>query len=109
MKTLKFYPNLCVQILSGEKTVTWRIHDDKDLQVNDEIQFVNRETKTVFGVGTIAHTQIKTLGTLEKSDWEGHERFASEEEMYATYRFYYGDTVGPPTEVKRINFSFKAL
>ncbi len=89
--------------------MTWRIHDDKNLQTNDEIQFVNRETKQCIGIEIILHIKIKTLGTLEESDWEGHERFASEKEMYATYRLYYGDTVGPETEVKIINFSFKAI
>jgi hypothetical protein len=31
MKTLKFYDNLIPLILSGEKTSTWRIFDDKNL------------------------------------------------------------------------------
>lgn len=108
MKTLKFRPNLCKQILSGEKTATWRLLDEKDLQTSDEIEFVNWETKLVFGTGAITHINTKTLGTLEESDWEGHERFASEAAMYETYRSYYGDAVGPETEVKLINFSFKA-
>jgi len=31
MKTLKFAPDLCAQILAGTKTSTWRLFDDKNL------------------------------------------------------------------------------
>ena len=107
MKTLKFQPHLCEQILTGEKTATWRLFDDKDLQEGDEIELVNFETKETFGTGVITQLRIKTLGTLEAIDWEGHEKFDSEEAMYATYLSYYGDTVRPDTEVKIITFGFK--
>jgi hypothetical protein len=51
----------------------------------------------------------KTLGTLEAADWIGHERFPSEEIMYETYRGFYGDVVGPNTEVKLLWFTFTPL
>ncbi len=107
MKTLKFKPHLCQQILDGEKTATWRLFDDKDLEEGDEINFVNKETLESFGKGYIKELKIKSLGTLVEGDWEGHERFASEEEMYETYKSYYGDKVGPDSELKIIDFSFK--
>jgi hypothetical protein len=106
MKTLKFRSGLCEQIMAGTKTATWRLLDDKDLQEGDSLEFMNWETREVFGAGSITALRIKTLGSLEESDWEGHEQFASEGEMYATYRTYYGDAVGPETEVKIIDFSF---
>jgi len=106
MKTLKFAPELCIQILQGTKTSTWRLFDDKDLQTGDVLQFINKETLVEFGVATITSLHTKTLGTLDDSDWEGHERFSSEEEMYVTYRKYYGDKVSPDTEVKIIHFNF---
>lgn len=31
-KTLNFYDNLPELVLSGEKTTTWRINDDKDIK-----------------------------------------------------------------------------
>ena len=107
MKSLKFKPELCKLILQGEKTVTWRLFDDKDLQVGDEIQFVNKETLKSFGEGAITKIVVKTLETLEEADWEGHERYSSEEEMYNIYRSYYGDNVGPETELKIIDFTFQ--
>lgn len=107
MKTLKFAPHLVEKILKGEKTSTWRLFDDKDLREGDEITFINKETGEAFGSAVITSLRTKTLGTLEESDWEGHERFSSEEEMYATYRTYYGDSVGPDSEVKILTFDFE--
>tara|TARA_B100000745_G_scaffold298646_1_gene247748 strand:+ start:12440 stop:12781 length:342 start_codon:yes stop_codon:yes gene_type:complete len=107
MKTLKFAPNLVPLLLSGEKTTTWRLFDDKDLSVGDKILFLNKKTLEEVGVGEIASVEVKTLGTLTDKDWEGHERYSSDEEMYKTYRGYYGDKVGPDSEVKLIDFDFK--
>jgi len=70
---------------------------------------MNKETGETFGNGEIVNLYTKTLGTLEKTDWVGHERFASEEEMYATYRSYYGDEVCPNTEVKILSFTFTPI
>ena len=106
MKTLKFTPELCEQIIASTKTSTWRLFDDKDLTVGDELIFVNKQTLESFGTGEITQLYTKTLGTLEESDWIGHERFDSEETMYATYRQYYGDRVSPDTEVKILQFTF---
>jgi len=109
MKTLKFTPELCRQILEGIKTSTWRLFDDKDLQEADLLTLLNTETLEPIGTATITKLYTKTLGTLEEADWEGHERFASEEEMYTTYRQYYGDKVTEDTKVKIISFQFKPL
>jgi 16S rRNA (adenine1518-N6/adenine1519-N6)-dimethyltransferase len=106
MKTLEFKSHLCDQILDGSKTSTWRLFDDKDLQNGDELEFLNKDTGETFGTATITSLYTKTLGTLEDKDWEGHERFASDEEMYSTYRQYYGDSVDKNTEVKLLSFAF---
>jgi hypothetical protein len=106
MKTLKFTPELCIKILEGTKTSTWRLFDDKDLQIGDELIFINKESLEQFGTAKIGSLYTKTLGTLEDIDWQGHERFASDEEMFKTYRKYYGDKVSADTEVKIIHFDF---
>ena len=41
MKTLKVDHDTALQIAAGTKTTTWRINDDKNLSVNDEIEFVD--------------------------------------------------------------------
>jgi uncharacterized protein YqfB (UPF0267 family) len=109
MKTLKFKPHLCEQILEGVKTSTWRLFDDKDLKEGDVLTLLNKETLDSFGTAVITSLYTKTLGTLEDKDWEGHERFASDEEMYATYRKYYGNNVNEDSEVKIISFAFNPL
>lgn len=106
MKTLKFAPHLVEQILSGEKTSTWRLFDDKDLQESDELIFINKETGEQFGTATITSLKTKALGSLADDDWVGHERYASDEEMYASYRKYYGDKVDENSEVKILTFDF---
>ena len=68
MKTLKFAPNLVDKILSGQKTSTWRLFDDKDLQKGDELIFINKETGKEFGTATITSLKIKTLGSLTDAD-----------------------------------------
>lgn len=107
MKTLKFKTHLVEQILAGTKTSTWRLFDDKDIQVGDIIDVFNKDNGDQFGVVTITSVKVKTLGTLEESDWEGHERYDSEAVMYAEYRSYYGDRVSSDTEVKIIHFTFE--
>jgi len=109
MKTLKFAPHLVEKILKGEKTTTWRLFDDKDLQKGDELTFINKVTGEEFGTAVVISLYSKTLGTLEDLDWEGHERFGSEEEMYSTYRKYYGDDASPDSEVKILTFDFRLL
>ena len=91
-------------ILSGEKNATWRLFDDKDLQKGDEIGLINWDTGKVFGKAKLAEVREKKMGELEDNDFDGHEKFSSEEEMYQAYRAYFGDKVGPETIVKIIRF-----
>lgn len=107
MKTLKFVPELCEKIISGEKTSTWRLFDDKDIQMGDDLEFIDKKTGIIIGVAKVMCLKTKTLGTLAEEDWNGHERYSSEEEMYKAYREYYGDRVNPNSELKIIDFKFQ--
>ena len=107
MKTLKFAPHLVQKILNGEKNSTWRLFDDKNLQVGDDLVFINKETMEEFGKAKITSLKIKTLGTLTDDDWLGHERFKNDEEMYETYKRYYGDKVDENSEVKILTSNFE--
>lgn len=107
MKSLKFSAHLVPLIESGEKTVTWRLFDDKFLETGDEIEFINKKTLEPFGTAKIIWVSLRTLGTLTDEDWAGHERFPSDEAMYEQYRKYYPNkNVGPDTEVKILTFEF---
>lgn len=109
MKTLKFKTELVEKIISGEKTSTWRLFDDKDLQVGDELEFVDSDTGESFGRGVIIDLKEKTLGTVEAEDFDGHETYGSKEEMYEDFKGYYGDRVTPKSSLKIVRFSFKPV
>ncbi len=104
MKRLKFAPELISLILSGEKTKTWRFFDDKELSVGDLVEFVNRETKSVFARAELVSVEEKQFGDLESADKYGHELFSSEKEMYAQYSTYYKRPITPDMPVKVIHF-----
>lgn len=105
MKTVKFTPDLVQLILDDKKTTTWRLFDDKDLQTGDAIELVSKATLQPFGHAVIKEMVEKPIKDLNDADWEGHERFSSEEAMYAAYREYYPEReVGPETLVKILHF-----
>jgi len=107
MKTIKFETKLVPLVLSGQKTSTWRLFDDKALQAGDDLMLVNKETGEQFAEATIISVREKKLGELSDADWEGHERYESEEKMYEAYRGYYGDRVTPESVVKMIDFKLR--
>lgn len=108
MKELKFAENLVPLVISREKTSTWRLFDDKDLKVGEEISLVNKQTLQEFGTAKIVSIKEKELGEIKKEDFEGHEKFESREKMFETYRSYYGDAVKEDTIVKMIDFELFA-
>lgn len=106
MKTLKFVSKLVPLVLSGEKTSTWRLFDDKDLKIGDELLFVNKETGEEFAKALVTTVREKKLGDITREDEisEGHEKFRTDEERLATYRRYYGERVSQDTVVKMIKY-----
>jgi ribonuclease HI len=112
MKKLKLEHELATLVLSGEKTSTWRIFDDKDLSVNDRVVLIDKvdpekpQTWKNIGVATIKKVVQKRLADIEGADFDGHEAFASRDEMLATYQEYYGSDVAWETPVKILDFDF---
>lgn len=104
MKTLKFRHNLIQEILDGSKTVTWRLFDEKNLQVGDKPEFVDWESGEKFAEAEIVKIREKKLGEIQEKDFEGHERYESNEEMLKHYKEYYGDRVTIDTVIKMIDF-----
>ena len=108
MKTLKFRDYLIPLILSGEKTSTWRLFDDKNLKTNDIIILSDFENNKPFAKAKITRVIQKPFGKLNASDRKGHEAYQTEEEMYKTYTEYYNRTVDANTELKIIRFEIIA-
>jgi len=104
MKTLKFRKVLSKLILDGKKTTTWRLYDDKDLSEGDIISFLIWETGEEFAKARLIESKEKNFGELNNEDFDGHEKFSSEEEKYATYSEYYKRKVDKNSLVKIIRF-----
>lgn len=59
-------------ILSGDKTTTWRLFDDKDLRVGDLFFCRNKETLEDICKAKITSCTEKELGKVTDDDYEGH-------------------------------------
>ncbi len=106
MKTLKFRKKLSELILAGNKTTTWRLFDDKDLSIGDQVSFVVWESGQEFARVEIIFVKETIFGALTEIDWDGHEKFSSDDEMYKTYEKYYNRKVDKNSPVKIIKFRF---
>ena len=104
MKTLKFRESLSKLILQGEKNTTWRLFDDKNLSEGDIISFLVGEKKEEFAKAKLIEVKETIFGKLTDKDWDGHEKFLSDEEMYKTYSKYYNCQVDKNNPVKIIKF-----
>ncbi len=104
MKTLKFRNSLAKMILTGKKTVTWRLFDDKHLTVGDHLQLIEWETGKVFATAEIIAITEKRLGEISEPDFLGHEKFEDAAQMLKHYRDYYGDRVTMETTMKVVEF-----
>ena len=112
MKTLKLDHNLAQEVLRGTKTSTWRLYDDKDLSVNDELRIIDKvkagdpASWRVIGVARINSVVQKRLQDVSDDDYEGHNQYANRQAMIDAFRNYYGPQVNEDTVVKIIRFTF---
>lgn len=105
MKQMKFAADLVRLIISGEKTSTWRLWDDKDLSTGDIVEFIKRPELTAFAKAKLTKVVSKTLSGITDKDKKGHEDVGeTPEEMYKIYAKYYGKEVDGSTPVKIIQF-----
>lgn len=113
MKKLKLDHELAQMILDGAKTSTWRLFDDKDLTVNDEVVLVDKvdpalpQTWRVIGTGRINKIIEKRVGDIQAEDYSDHgDSYQQPEDRLRAFRSYYGDRVTWDTPVKMIHFDF---
>lgn len=104
MKTLKFENKLVELVLSGEKDSTWRIFDDKNLSIGDELILINSDLEKEFAKATITSIREKKLKDIEEGDYDGHEEYKNVEEIIKVFKKYYGDKVTGNSFVKIIKF-----
>lgn len=84
--------------------LTWRLFDDKNLQAGDRIELIDWESEQSFARAEITGVREKKLGEIEEKDFEGHEKYQSNEEMLEQYKKYYGEKVDMDTVVKIMDF-----
>lgn len=112
MKSLKLDHQLAQAVLRGEKNSTWRINDEKNLSVNDEIEFIDKvdpskqDSWQAIGGGVITRVVQKRLGDITKSDMAGHGLYTSTQEIIKGFQQFYGPDVTEQTAVKMIHFDF---
>ncbi len=114
MKTLKVDHKGAELIKTGAKISTWRVYDDKDLHVNDEVEIIDKVDPTdpdswrVVGTARISLIIEKRLGSVDQQDMRGHEEYSNQQEIIREFKNYYGDSVNKETPVKIIYFDFLA-
>lgn len=113
MKKLKLDHEIAEQVLKGNQWYTWRLFDDKDLSVNDDVELIdkidadNPETWRPIGIASIYKIIEKRLGDISMADGAGQDQFASSDDMLRTFQGYYGPSVTLATPVKVVQFDFK--
>lgn len=93
MKLVKFRDYLVPLVLSGQKNSTWRLFDDKDLSIGDDVELCEFGKDDSFATARITKVIEKPFGELKDDDKEGHETFSTDYEMYKTYSGYYNTNV----------------
>jgi hypothetical protein len=104
MKSLKFSPELVPLVKNGSKTTTWRLFDDKNLEVGEVVELIARPELTIFSQAKITEVITKKMGELNNGDKLGHESFCSDKEMYKTYSGYYKQMVDKNSPVTIYKF-----
>jgi hypothetical protein len=112
-KILLFAEPLPELVLKGIKTSTWRVDDKRNtpfiklkLIEGDELSLC-RNDGSEFAKAIVVSIEKTTFGQLNKEEMEGHEKFASDEEMYKTYSGYYkflNIPIDSKTKLKIIRF-----
>jgi ribonuclease HI len=106
IKTLKFKSEIVEPITSGKVYKTWRLFDDKQLEVDDILQLVNSDTKQEIGYARITKITIKHLADLDEADMRGHRQYNDIEEIVTKFKKFYGPKVNSASVVKVIEFNY---
>lgn len=103
MKVVKFRKHFIPEILSGNKNTTWRLFDDKNLSVGDEVELVEKESLSKFGEAKIVNVVNKNIEELQPQELLEHG-YENVNRMIEGHKLYYGDKVSLKTQVKIIQF-----
>jgi ribonuclease HI len=111
MKTLKLDHLYAKQVIEGSKTSTWRIDDDKDIKVNDEINLIDKVNPKIpsswhsIGIARVDVITEKRLGSISDSELAIDDSFKSKDSMLKYFKGRYGTQVTFDTPVKMVMFT----
>lgn len=114
MKALKLDHEQAQQVLAGKMRATWRLYDDKDLSVNDQVRMIDKldpaKPESWHAIGTAIITQVieKQLASITIADMET-QQYGSADQMLEELNDYYGGTATLQTPVKIIHFTFEPV
>lgn len=114
MKLLKVSHKIAKLIYSGQKNSTWRINDEKNVSVDDQIGIIDKvnpddhSSWQIIGTGRVSEVLQKRLSDIGPGDLGTGEDFETKQQMLKTFRNYYGGDVNEQTPVKIITFDFTA-
>jgi ribonuclease HI len=106
MKTLKFRTESALAIMAGKVNKTWRLFDDKQLELDDILLFINSDDGKNFGYAKVTRITIKHVAELNDNDMQGHKIYNNFDEILAECRRYYGQRVNLQSIVKVVDFTF---
>ncbi len=95
-----FAPELVPLILSGEKTLTYRLDDDglDYLRPGDIVEAINSQTLGLFARLQVTSVEFTSFGDLP-TDRHGNVSHESKEQQRAVFRGYYGRVVSDDERV----------
>ncbi|HSW65888.1 MAG TPA: ribonuclease HI family protein [Bacillota bacterium] len=111
MKSLKLEHSVAQRVQRGDITSTWRLYDDKDLSVNDQVALIdkvdpkNPATWKLVGIAHIDTVVQKRIRDLEEADYAAAELGGKMDNILASLRQYYGPQVDLSTPVKIIRYT----
>ncbi len=101
--------------MTGKLHATWRLNDDKDLHVHDQVMLVDKVDPNIpsswksIGVAQIKTILEKPLGDITQADMTDGRKFVSTDELIKVFRDYYGPHVDEQVPVKIIQFTFSPV
>ena len=116
MKTLKLNHESAKLISSGTARFTWRIFDDKQLSVNDEVQLIDkvdpgeRETWAPIGVAVIESVTEKRIRDITEAERQLYENvYGKINDVVETFSTFYNKEITDQDVVKIITFTFTSI
>lgn len=111
MKQLKFSHKAAQLINSGDKRSTFRMFDDKDISVNDEIEIIDKvdpnrpSTWRPICIVKVNSVIQKRLSNIDSDDLTKYDIYPTFDKLLHAMKIYYGNRFNAESTIKIISFS----